>query len=256
MSRLISRVELARHARVSKPAITKAARGPLAAACERDRIDLDHPLVHRYLTGKLEPAELAKIYASGPEPDQAAAVAPRAPRRRVVAPTEPTPKAPKKAAKPAAAPTAETPPDQTEHVEEELGPLLLSATDQGGSREDLIRLRKVFAPLIARFGTGRMFRDWLDALKGIEDIRKKRLDNEETEGRLISRELVKTHVFGAIEGSHRRLLGDLPKTAVRLVYAMANAKEPIEAAEQRLRDIITTVLRPVKATAERVVEDA
>src|SRR5690606_8499244 len=81
-----------------------------------------------------------------------------------------------------------------------------------GSSDDLEQLAALLAPLTERFGLESAFKDWLDALKKIEEIREKRLKNEALEGNLIERELVKTHVFGAIESGNRRLLSDTPKT--------------------------------------------
>jgi hypothetical protein len=110
--------------------------------------------------------------------------------------------------------------------------------------------------LVARFGTDRKFRDWLDALKKIEDIRKTRLDNEETERSLISRELVQTHVFGAIDAAFRRLLSDAPKTAARRAFALAKSGGSIEECEKVIREINSSNIKPVKASAVRVLKNA
>lgn len=250
MSRLVSRAELARRAGVSKPAITKACKGPLREACERDRVDLDHPAVVAYLQAK-QPSALAgkgplggSDHATAAPKADAAPTAPTKPARRRVA--EPTPPAGEANGEPYAADRAPTPELEAEAVDEKWD----------GSSEDLAKIARQLRPLITRFGTRRGVKDWLDALNKLEEIRKKRLDNEETEGRLISRDLVKTHVFGAIEGSQRRLLTDFPKTIARLLYASANAKEPIEAAEAKVRSAVTQILKPVEATAKRVVDNA
>ena len=125
-----------------------------------------------------------------------------------------------------------------------------------GSSEDLAELASILSPLTERFGTEPAFKEWLDALKKIEEIREKRLKNEALEGELISRELVKTHVFGAIESSNRRLLSDTPKTIARRLYAAAKADEPVEEAEKVVRELISSQLRPVKDTAARVLRNA
>lgn len=256
MSRLISRAELARRAGVSKPAITKACKSSLREACERDRVDVDHPAVVAYLKAK-QPSELAAKGSLGGSENAAAApkadAAPTAPtkpaRRREAKATAPAGKGPEEPARPDLAPTDEL-------SEAELALEAVDGEKWDGSPEELARIARQLRPLINRFGTRRGFRDWLGSLKDIEEIRKKRLDNEETEGRLISRDLVKTHVFGAIEGSQRRLLGDFPKTITRLLYAAANSKESIEVAEDKVRSAVTQILKPVKATAVRVVDEA
>ncbi len=53
---LITRSRLARMAGVSRAAITKACRGPLAGAVVSDRVDLDHPAAADYIARKLAPS--------------------------------------------------------------------------------------------------------------------------------------------------------------------------------------------------------
>ena len=89
----------------------------------------------------------------------------------------------------------------------------------------------------------------------IENMRKTRLDNDESEGRLIDRELVKGAVFGAIESAYRRLLQDTPKTAVARIYASAKAGQPPEDAEKILRELITAQLKPLNAKAARSLRE-
>jgi hypothetical protein len=255
MSRLVSRAELARRAGVSKPAITKACKSSLREACTRDRVDLDHPAVVAYLKAK-QPSELAdngplggsETAAAAPKADAAPTAPTKPARRRVATPTPPAGMGKGDASSAPQAPTLVSE-DEVEEARE-------TVDGFEGSAEDLARIVRALRPIVNRFGTRRGLKDWLDALNKLEEIRKKRLDNEETEGRLISRELVKTHVFGAIEGSNRRLLGDFPKTITRLLYASANAKESIEVAEEKVRSAVTQILKPVKATATRVIESA
>jgi len=107
--------------------------------------------------------------------------------------------------------------------------------------------------LVDRFGTDRKFRDWLDATKKIEDIRKARLSNDVTEGTLIARALVEMHVFGAIEAGNRKLLQDFPQTATKLLYESARGDIPIEDAEAKLRNLVSKQLKPVSADVERAL---
>jgi RNA-binding protein YhbY len=110
--------------------------------------------------------------------------------------------------------------------------------------------------LIDKHGSKTGLKDWLDARKVIAEIRGKDLKNAELEGQLISRELVKVHVFGAIEAANRRLLADAAKTIAQTLYPMARRGESVEDAEKVVRDIIGKILSPVKATAARVLRDA
>ena len=107
--------------------------------------------------------------------------------------------------------------------------------------------------LVARWGTFRTFADLLDALKTMEDIRKTHLHNEETEGSLISRELVQKHVFGAIEETNRRLLTDSPRTIAGRLLGMANGGATLEEAERTVRELISSQLKLVKAQASKVL---
>lgn len=110
--------------------------------------------------------------------------------------------------------------------------------------------------LITRFGTDTAFLDWLKAVKAIEDIAEKRLKNAEAAGRLIPRELVRTHIFGAIEATHTRLLSDAPKTLARKIYAAAKSDQPVEEAEAMIRKAIGAQLQGVKAKATRALRNA
>ncbi len=103
--------------------------------------------------------------------------------------------------------------------------------------------------IVELHGTNRAFKDWLDAMNRIENMRKTRLDNDESEGRLVDRDLVKQSVFGAIDSAHIRLLQDTPKTAIARIYAAAKAGQPPEDAEKILRDLISAQLKPLKAKA-------
>lgn len=125
-----------------------------------------------------------------------------------------------------------------------------------GSDEDLDQLSEVLTPLVDRFGTRLDFKDFLAALKTIEEIRGKRLDNEETEGRLIERELVSAHIFSALENFHKRLLTDVVTTISQRLYGAAKGGVPLEEAKRIVRGIISEQLKPVKTTAARVLRNA
>ena len=110
--------------------------------------------------------------------------------------------------------------------------------------------------LVDRFGSVRALKDWLEALKKIEDIREKRLNNEEVQRALISRELVKTHVFGFLDAGNRRLLGDASKTIARRLYALARSDAPIEEGEKLVREIMGSQLHPQKERVAKLLREA
>jgi hypothetical protein len=109
--------------------------------------------------------------------------------------------------------------------------------------------------LVEKFGTDRRFRDWLDALKKLEDIRGARLDNDETEKRLISFELVQTHILGLVDSAFRRLLRDAPKTAALRAHSAVRANASVEEIERLIREINSSHITHLKARATRVLRN-
>ena len=110
--------------------------------------------------------------------------------------------------------------------------------------------------LVDQFGTGKQFKEWIDARKTIEEIRFRQLKTAKEEGILIPRALVKTHIFGAIEASNVRLLSDTPKTLSERIYALAKAGGSKKEAEKIIKEIIGSQLKNVKVTATRVLKNA
>jgi hypothetical protein len=227
--RTISRAELAKLAGVSKAAVTKQCAKGLAPAAVGDRVDLDHAACRAWLAAR--GVKIPKADRAPTRPKKPASVPPPAP-------TKPADNRKSRSSKP----TAPGPDDELPELEFGVG-----------SPEDLEAIAETIRPLLERFGTERAFRDWLLALKEIETIREKRLSNEEAEGLLIYRELVRTHVYGRIEACHRRLLGDVPKTLTRRVYALAKNGTPIEEAEAVVRELVGSQLDPMKVAVDRTL---
>jgi hypothetical protein len=223
--RLITRAELARLGGVSRPAVTKLLRGSLKAAAQGDRVDAAHHAVRAWLAskGKADAPRTAKAKPT---------------KKTQAAPTAVSSKAPKEPpAPPAVRPTL--PEEQPAAPTQELDAFA-----------DLLR------PLVERFGTSRTFRDWLGSLKEIEAIIEKRLANEERQGRLVSRELVQTHVLGLIDAGNRRLLDDATKSIARRIHGAVKSDGTVEGSEQIVRDILESHLGPVKTNAVRLLSEA
>ena len=230
MPRPYTRVEFARLAKVSRAAITKACRAGLAPACIGDRIDAEHPAAVAYL--ERNRSRLTGGSDAGPtkaaKPGARRSVVPTAARKPVKSrKRRPTAKRPAKAAEPVPA----------------------------ASDDQLEAIADVLRKLVEPWGTVRGFSDYLAALKDMEDIRKRRLQNEQTEGRLISRELVKAHILGVIDAFNRRLLTDAPKTITRRCYANAGSKVAVEDSEKMVTETIASLLEPVKTTAAKLLRD-
>lgn len=216
-------------------AVTKRCRGSLAPACVGDRVDLDHEVVREYL-GAAWPAPAP----TGAEKKGAV---------RSEAPPAPRPEAGKRKGKRATKAPAPAPPPAPKDEPDEGQIEIVTA-------EDIERYAHLsLTALTRKFGTATAFKDWLAAHKTIEDIREKRLKNDEAEGRLIPREPVRTHVFGAINAVNIRLLRDAPKTLTRRLYALARSGAPVEEAETTAREILGSLLKPMKTNAARVLRN-
>lgn len=218
MARLLTRAEYSRHACVTDSTISKRCKGVLAAACVGDRIDVDHP------------ASVAYLKTLGKRPPKQ----PRVPEPGAVR-SEPPPALQPDRPRSAAQARRQLPQDD---------------------EEDLETLAELLQPIVERFGTSTRCKDYLNSLKTLEEVRGKRLDNEATEGSLISRELVSSHIFSALENLNKRLLSDVVTTISQRLYGMAHGGAPLEEAKLVVRDIISAQLKPVKTTAARVLRNA
>lgn len=218
MAQLVSKSELARLAGVTKAAITKAAVKQFPKALIGPRVDLDHSDVQRYLAQRRGGQTAASV--SAPEPQEAPVETDQGP------PVSPA-------------------------VEE-------SAIDEAHRDvriEDIERYAHLsLDALTKKFGTAVAFGDWLDARKRISDIREKDLKNDERSGRLITREFVRTHVLSHIESSNRRLLQDGAVTITRRLFAAIKGGATVEDAQQLVRDIISSQLRPARDSAVRALK--
>jgi cell division protein FtsB len=217
--------EFARMRGVSRQAVAQDCKGELSAACHDGMVDLDHEFAKKRLTRAAAPTRTPAEATKGGTGRPAG-------RPRKDAPAEP-------AKKPAAAPTRidlSTPPANIEDIE------------QYGD----LTLRQISA----RFGSITAHGKWLDMRKTQVDIKEKELKNGELEGKLIPREFVKTHVFGAIERMNKQLLQDASKTIARRLYGMAKSGETLENAETVVRELLSSNLRPAKEAAARALRGA
>lgn len=127
-------------------------------------------------------------------------------------------------------------------------------TDEPADAEALLDL--TFRVIAERHGSVEGFQDWLDARKRVGEIKRIEIQNATTSGRVVSRELVRAHLFGALDAANRRLLTDTPKTIARRLYALAKSGADLQEAEAAVRDLISSQLKPMKANAARVLRNA
>jgi hypothetical protein len=231
--KLISRADLARLGKVSRPYVTNALKGPLAAARVGDRVDLNAPVVQLWLTSRKAKAG-----------------------RSDGAPTKPPRKAKKPPVAPAPAPTPQAKPKAAAAPDPTPDPPALPDSEEPPSIEEVDAFRSVLGPLAARFATRREFKDWLAGLEGLERYRKQRLDNDERAGRVILRELLQPYFFGPLDSGLKRLLSDGARAIATDIYALAKAGAPIEDAERAAADVISSQFEPVKEAAIRALRHA
>lgn len=243
--RLASRADLARMKGVSNAAVTIACRGALSAACVGDRVDLDHPAVADYMAkGKAKPLANKPTSSAPKRSDSIPAkltAKPKAADRRVD--NKPNGK-PGRKRRTSSTASASCPGDS---APSDSAPQL----DENGFAPELEELTA--REIAERYGTSRAYVDWLDAYQKQQRGRELWLKNQQTEGSLISRELVQHRVFGAIDSSHKRLLTDAAKTLAARLFALCRAGASAEEAEREARDIISKQLKPVKAAATRTI---
>lgn len=109
---------------------------------------------------------------------------------------------------------------------------------------------------IREFGSVQNFEDAAKAQKLAAESRMAERKDSALAGTLIDRELVRTHVFGAIEAGNRRLLQDFPKTASIQLMGAIQAGATKEEVERLLRDLVGKQIKPVKAAVSRTLRDA
>lgn len=273
MSKLIAKSEYAELCGISRAAVTKALKTHLKPALVGPRIDFEHPAAQAYYREKTaprlqEPAAgidplfedalthcqtagrwsantiqrnfsigyaraqviFAQLQTAGhvPEKDQTKYVPP---------PGQSKPPAP------AAKPRQHGKGRKSSWEDEEQ---LLEVPDDIEELADL-PLRE----LIARYGTGYRFHDWLKALKEIEAINEKRIKNAQSQGQLISRKLVEVGVIDPFNSAHVRLMTDGAKAITAAVVSKAAAGISEQEIEAYVADLVGSFIRPVKNKVER-----
>lgn len=89
--------------------------------------------------------------------------------------------------------------------------------------------------------------DDLKAQKLKEEIRWYELRNQETEGSLISRELVEKSILSLVEEQNLRLLNDVAKSIARTVQAQGISGVDLEISERDVRNMIGQTLESTKS---------
>ena len=109
--------------------------------------------------------------------------------------------------------------------------------------------------IIQKFGTDVRFVDWLKAVKAIEDIQEKRLKNEQTQGNLVNRDLIRTGIIEPLNTAHVKMMTDGAKAISVRVPAMAAAGEETVDIERYISGVISSFIKPVAAKVERTIKN-
>lgn len=122
--------------------------------------------------------------------------------------------------------------------------------------EDVRRLESMpFIDVIRTFGTEKNLIEFLKAINLIERISEQRVKNAESEGLLVSRELVQRGIIDRVNTAHTRLLTDGAKSISREIFTMVKAGKTEEDCEVFTRQQMTRFLKPMKDTVDRVIEN-
>jgi hypothetical protein len=247
-------------------------------ACRGSKVDVDHPSVRVWASKRrVDLTERLRERAGGAEPPTTGRRA-RAVSEPVVTAPAPEPEPPKvespkaktkvrKAETPKVEPAA-PPPAQDKrrrlvevpnrgdgHTPDEAQELLDAVARKLRVSVDEIA-RMDLRQVVERWGTQHEVKDWLMALRTLEDIRAKQIENETKQGLVIKRELVQAHVFGHIEAVNKRLLQDAPSKLANEIFSLCRTGASLEEAEKLIRDTIGSYLSPLKTQTARAIRAA
>lgn len=274
IKKLVTRSAFARLCGVSPAAVTNACKAALLPACVGKKIDAAHPSAVAYHAEKTAPKP--EHLATGLDPlyEQAVAACHEAGRWSVshiqrslrvgynratamrasmdalgvVPDTDARPPTPPS---PCGLPTPppREPRQRPAPTPEETGVLEFPEDIQAFGNYTLF-------DLVAQFGTDDRFVGWLNATQKIEAINEKRLKNAQTEGRLVSRELVKTAIIDRIEGVFVQMLTDGAKTIGNRAHAMAKAGADAAEVREMVEDLLGSFIRPAKVKMREALRHA
>ena len=261
--KLISQIEFARLSGCSAPAINKILKNRLQACMVGKRVDVNHALAIDYLAKRnlkklrKEALESANKKAEEYTPPPTVGVAVVKKRKKAESQEKLIARIERE---------REIPVEENDAIEseDEVEPYKKPEVSQSRNNkvtEEVPEEIEAYADmtlreLISRFGTETAMIDWLKATKEIEIIHEKRLKNAQTEGKLVSRDLIKLGVIDHYEAAHIKLLTDGAKTIARRATALHAADTDIGEIERFVKDQITSFLRPVKTKVERTLKNA
>lgn len=275
----MQRGEFATLAKVSPTAITKACRNGLQAAVVGNRIDASHPVAQTYLrdhqlgptfidpetgldvlyhravqwcreTGRYSAQGIRDAFQIGT--DRATAILDL---MRVSGEVLATPDAPT-----AGSQVSSIPAVPARVAVDGIGAgvaLSIPETEAIEIPEDIQTVADMsLRDLIARYGSNTRFSDWLSALEKLERIEEKRLKNAQTEGKLVTRELVHSCVIVHMDTAFHQMLTDGAKTIEQRLKTLHDSGADQVECENLVRDQIQSFIKPMKKKMAAALRNA
>jgi hypothetical protein len=122
--------------------------------------------------------------------------------------------------------------------------------------EDIRELQDLsLRDLLGMFGTVGEMGDFLKATKTMEDIQASKLKNADTEGHLVSRDLVQRGVLNQLDNMLKRLLTDGSRTIAKQVHTMALAQRSVEDCEAFVNERLSSFSRSTKARMVKALRE-
>ncbi len=115
---------------------------------------------------------------------------------------------------------------------------------------------KPLSELAVLFATDAGFKGWLDGIKKIEDIREKRLKNDEREGQVVAFTLVQKGILDPVEAFLTRLHTDTRKRLAIECHEASKAGAGVEELEAIMADQFESAASALKHTVARGVKSA
>ena len=152
--------------------------------------------------------------------------------------------------------TAKKPPKASRSTEptadrDDAAPLDPAQFQEPADISELLKL--TLGELTERWGSVEGAQGWLNCRKVVADIARLEAKNARDAGRIISRQLVKTHVLGQFQRLHQRLLETYPTTLTTRLGAAIRAGESREACAEIVRSLLGKELEVAKNKSIRAI---
>jgi hypothetical protein len=108
--------------------------------------------------------------------------------------------------------------------------------------------------IIAEFGSGQAFVDFLSAGQKIEAIEEKRIKNAKERGELVHRDLIRIGVLEPVDTAHKRMLTDGARTISQRIISLHESGSNAKELEEFVTDQVASFIRPMKAKIKNTMK--